>query len=207
MTIDQSFDIIEFLHDFFMTDDEDMINAFASYCRVVTKEKGEIIYRPGMEGDSTTFLLDGVLKTYILGPDGTENTFTFFYEYSTAVFLTNDMFTVPGVWCKTLTPCTMIEMVGMNPYKLAEEYPVLWREIMFGTLPFAVRIMNKARAGYTLNAKERYLWFLDKYEPVVDKVSQVEVATFLGITPQTLSRIRAELGNEKEKNNEEESAI
>lgn len=207
MKIDKSYEPVDFFRDFFMTDDEETISAVASCCHIVTKKKGDILYGPGATEGSTVVLLEGVLRTYILSPDGTENTLTFWFKPGTFICVTKEMINIPAYWCVAATDCTLIEMVGTTVYDLAEEYPLLWKEIMFGTLPFAVRIMNKARAGYTLNAKERYLWFLDKYEPVVDKVSQVEVATFLGITPQTLSRIRAELGNEKEKNNEEESAI
>ena len=49
---------------------------------------------------------------------------------------------------------------------------------------------------FALTAKERYLWFVDKYAPIVDLVPLVEIARFLGIKPQSLSRIRAELAEE-----------
>lgn len=197
MKIKQPFDLIEFLHDFLMTDDEEAIAAFASYCRIVTKEKGDIIFRPGITEDSTTILLDGVIKTFILSPDGTENTFAIYYQPGTAVCATKEMINIPEIWCTALTRCTLIEMVGTSPYQLAEEYPVLWKELMYGTMPFAIRIMNKVRVGYTLTAKERYLWFLDNYGPVVDRISQEEIAMYLGIKPQSLSRIRSELAGER----------
>lgn len=173
-----------------------MISAVASHCHIVTKEKGDTIWAPGATEDSTAILLDGVVKTFILSPDGTENTLTFWFRPGTFICPTKEMINIPEIWCVAATDCTLIEMVGTTVYDLAEEYPLLWKEIMFGMLPFAVRIMNKARAGYTLTAKERYLWFLDKYGPVAEKVSQVEVASFLGIAPQSLSRIRAELEQE-----------
>lgn len=179
-----------------MMDDEEATDAFVSYCRITTIEKGENIWVPGSGKDSTTLLLEGVLKTFILGPDGTENIFTFWHEPGTFICPTADMIDIPEIWCQAVTPCTIIEMVGMNPYRLAEEYPVMWKEIMFGTLPFAVRIMNKARVGYTMTAKERYLWFLENYGPVVDKVPLSEIALYLGIQPQSLSRIRTELAEQ-----------
>ena len=58
-------------------------------------------------------------------------------------------------------------------------------------------MMDKLRAGYTLNAKERYLWFVDKYAPIIDLIPLVETARFLGIKPQSLSRIRNELAEER----------
>ena len=196
MKIDDTYEPIEFFRDFFMTDDEESISAVASHCHIVKKKKGDILYGPGATEGSTIVLLDGVLRTYILSPDGTENTLTFWFKPGTFINVTKEMINIPAYWCVAATDCTLIEMVGTTVYDLAEEYPLLWKEIMFGTLPFAVRIMDKARAGYTLPAKERYLWFLENYGPVESKVSQLEIASFLGIAPQSLSRIRAELEQE-----------
>ena len=189
-----------------MSDDEEMISAVASYCRIIHKKKGDILYGPGATEDSTIVLLDGVLRTYILSPDGTENTLTFWFKPGTFICVTKEMINIPEYWCAALTDCTLIEMVGTSVYKLAEDYPELWKEIMCGTLPFAIRILDKVRAGYTLTSKERYLWFLEKYGPIADKIPHAEIALFLGIQPQSLSRIRAELAEEQgvtppEKNN------
>ena len=180
-----------------MSDDEEMISAVASYCRIIHKKKGDILYGPGATEDSTIVLLDGVLRTYILSPDGTENTLTFWFKPGTFICATKEMINIPEYWCAALTDCTLIEMVGTSVYKLAEDYPELWKEIMCGTLPFAIRILDKVRAGYTLTSKERYLWFLEKYGPIADKIPHAEIALFLGIQPQSLSRIRAELAEEQ----------
>jgi CRP-like cAMP-binding protein len=42
-------------------------------------------------------------------------------------------------------------------------------------------------------ADERYLAFLEKYPGVVQRVPQHYIASYLGITPEFLSRIRARL--------------
>lgn len=41
------------------------------------------------------------------------------------------------------------------------------------------------------SAKDRYRWFLGKYPGVIDMVNHHYVASFLGMTPVTLSRIRS----------------
>lgn len=43
---------------------------------------------------------------------------------------------------------------------------------------------------YMKTAKERYEWFLEKYPDMIDCVSHKDIASFLNITPVTLSRIR-----------------
>lgn len=197
MKIDKSCAPIDFFRDFFITDDEEIISTFASYCHITHKKKGDILYGPGATEDSTIVLLDGVIKTYILSPDGTENTLTFWFQPGTFICVTKEMINIPEYWCAALTDCTLIEMVGTSPYKLAEEVPEYWKELMYGTLPFAIRILDKVRVGYTLDSKDRYLWFLEKYGPIADKIPNAEIARFLGIQPQSLSRIRSELAEEQ----------
>jgi CRP/FNR family transcriptional regulator, cyclic AMP receptor protein len=40
------------------------------------------------------------------------------------------------------------------------------------------------------SAEERYLDFLKRYPNIPQRVSQVQIASYLGITPESLSRIR-----------------
>lgn len=192
----QSFDLYGFYKDYLQTDNKELILKFVEYSRIVKREKGEIIFRPESPGPSTPFLLDGVIKTYIISPDGVENTFALYFKPGTCVGMTQEMINVPQIWCKTLTPCTLIEMYGTGPYELAEEYPELWEKLVLAWMPFYFGMMDKLRAGYTLTAKERYLWFVNKYGPLVDKISLNEISLFLGIAPQSLSRIRSELARE-----------
>lgn len=43
-----------------------------------------------------------------------------------------------------------------------------------------------------LNAKDRYLWFLEEYPTVVEKSPLKYIASYLGMKPESLSRVRKE---------------
>ena len=47
------------------------------------------------------------------------------------------------------------------------------------------------------SAEERYLEFLKLYPNLVQRVPQKMIASYLGITPESLSRVRKQLGNKK----------
>jgi CRP-like cAMP-binding protein len=47
------------------------------------------------------------------------------------------------------------------------------------------------------SAEDRYLNFLKTYPKLVQRVPQSQIASYLGITPQSLSRIRKELSEKK----------
>ena len=42
-------------------------------------------------------------------------------------------------------------------------------------------------------AKHRYLMFLDKYESILSRLPQYHIASYLGITPTQLSRVKKDL--------------
>ena len=56
------------------------------------------------------------------------------------------------------------------------------------------------RINYTLtaSAEERYLAFIKIYPALVEQVPQQHIASYLGITPQSLSRIRKELSQKRQ---------
>lgn len=56
-----------------------------------------------------------------------------------------------------------------------------------------VATQRRITAALSVPAEERYLGFLKAYPEIVSRVAQAHIASYLGITPQSLSRIRREL--------------
>lgn len=178
-------------------DNDELTNWLISHSRVATMEKGDIIFHPESDRSFSLYLLDGVIKTYIISPNGIEHTFALYYEPGSCICMTKDMIKIPSIYCKALTPVKYIELVGPSIFDLAREYPELYPDLLPLFNSFYFGLLDKLRSLSTLTAKKRYLWFLNKYPDVVDKISLAEVANFLGIAPQSLSRIRAELAEEQ----------
>ena len=63
--------------------------------------------------------------------------------------------------------------------------------------------MEVKRVICSLPAVERYQWFLRKYPGLVDRIANRHIASFLNMTPVTLSRIRKQL---READDREESS-
>ncbi len=56
---------------------------------------------------------------------------------------------------------------------------------------------RRINEALTASAEERYLTFLKTYPALVEQVPLNQIASYLGITPQSLSRIRKELSHKK----------
>lgn len=55
-------------------------------------------------------------------------------------------------------------------------------------------VLDRTFAMQTKTAKEKYIYFLEKYDAkIVQRVPQHMIASFLGIAPESLSRIRRQL--------------
>lgn len=177
------------------TENEELVESLVMHSHIVTRQKGDVIFSPESGGASSYFLLNGVMKTYVLSPDGTENTFAYFFQPGTGYTMNEETIKETQLWCKAVTQCVLVEL-SPGLFDLAEDHPELWKKLVLAWRPFYFGMMDKLRAGYTLTAKERYLWFVEKYGPIVDVIPQNEIASYLGIKPQSLSRIRAELAEE-----------
>ena len=188
------------LHDFYQqilapTENEELVDDLVTHSHIVTRKKGEVVFSPEGGGSSSYFLLNGVMKTCVLSPDGTENTLGYFFQPGTGYTMNEETIEATQLWCKAVTRCVLVEL-SPGLFDLAEDHPELWKKLVLAWRPFYFGMMDKLRAGYTLSAKDRYLWFVKKYGPIVDIIPQNEIALYLGIAPQSLSRIRTELAEE-----------
>jgi len=80
--------------------------------------------------------------------------------------------------------------------KLLDECPKMER--FFRILIESNHVANHRRITNSLStsAEEKYLKFIKTYPKLFELVSQSQIASYLGITPQSLSRIRKELSQQ-----------
>ncbi|MCI3936098.1 Crp/Fnr family transcriptional regulator [Chryseobacterium aahli] len=60
-----------------------------------------------------------------------------------------------------------------------------------------VTLQNRLLQNISSTAEDRYLSFLETYSHLSNRLSQTQIASFLGITPEFLSKLKAKLLKEK----------
>ena len=76
-------------------------------------------------------------------------------------------------------------------YKVSQQFEALSR--LFAEQNYLC-ILNRSHTMQTKTAKEKYEEFLNKYAPkIIQRVPQHQLASYLGVAPESLSRIRKEL--------------
>ncbi|MEZ5426262.1 MAG: Crp/Fnr family transcriptional regulator [Pyrinomonadaceae bacterium] len=63
-----------------------------------------------------------------------------------------------------------------------------------------IKLQKRVLQGISSTAEERYLSFVENYPQLVNRLSQIQIASFIGITPEFLSKIRKNLSQKKPAN-------
>ena len=166
--------------------------------RIIDVPRKAHIFRQGEPFAEIAFLISGMFRFYSISSDGKEHTECFCGEFGFPVMPASDLKMVLPINIQALEDSTVLVI----PTKIVEELMHENIEIM--------RIYNKFLqesvalhwetkiALYQYDAEKRYEWFLKRYEGLIDRVPHIYIASFLNITPVTLSGQRERLSEEAE---------
>tara|TARA_B110000902_G_scaffold263164_1_gene341661 strand:- start:1078 stop:1662 length:585 start_codon:yes stop_codon:yes gene_type:complete len=140
------------------------------------------------------YVYSGCLRTYFIDKSGKEHTLQFaindwWISDYTAFFNT----TKAIMYIETIQDATLYKISRKNMEDLFLEIPQLetfFRKKMEKAFTsFQKRILS----SLAQSAKERYLTFINTYPNIEQSVKNYHIASYLGITTESLSRIRKEL--------------
>ncbi|MEO5564767.1 MAG: Crp/Fnr family transcriptional regulator [Chitinophagaceae bacterium] len=153
--------------------------------------KKQYILQEGEICKQETFITRGCIRTYEVDENGQEHILQFGIEgwwigdlYS---FLNN---TPSSYNIDCIEDCEVLHMSKVNLEELYVEVPKLER--FFRILMQNAYSAAQQRILYTISkpAAERYHDFITKYPHIEQRVADHHIASYLGIAPQSLSRIR-----------------
>jgi len=175
-------------------EEADCFTSFLKQKKVLKKEfvlKGEEVCK------YINFVHSGTLRAYYLDKTGKESTIMF----AVADWWITDMFCFINQQPAMLTIEALEESIIFQLSKddLDRLYIKIPKFERFFRIIFQnayIREQLRTIQNLSLPAEERYHLFLDKYPQVVQQVTQKQIASYLGITPEFLSMIR---GNKHKK--------
>ena len=148
----------------------------------------------------SAYVLDGALKSFTIDAEGKEHILSF----ATKDWWIADMYSFlsqkPAVLnIEAIADSEVLLLSRDNQQMLYEKVPKFER--FFRILVENSLVANQQRLIDNLSstAEERYLNFIAKYPVVPSCVPQHNIASYLGITPEFLSKIRARLARGKGK--------
>lgn len=154
--------------------------------------KRQYILQEGDVARYETFIVKGVTRTYQVDEKGQEHVLQFGLEdwwvgdlYS---FLTEAP-TTYNVDCLEDTEVMHITRADLET--LYEKVPKMERHFRIMIQNAFITSTRRLSATLAKSAQERYEEFIERYPQIEQRVANHQIASYLGITPQTLSRIRS----------------
>ena len=158
--------------------------------------KRELLLKEGEVCRHSAFVTDGGLKGYSIDKTGGEHVLNF----AVAGWWIADMYSLfsqkPGVLLiEALTDSTVLLLSRENQELLYKENPKFER--FFRILVENSLVANQQRLldNLSLSAEQRYLNFMKKYPFVLNSAPLHSIASYLGITPEFLSKIRRNIAS------------
>lgn len=156
--------------------------------------KRQFLLQEGEVCRAIAFVNSGCLRAYTVDHKGEEHIIQFAIEDWWISDLNSYLTGKPATYTiDALQDSEALLLERSARDQLLESVPKMER--FFRLLQESNYIATHRRINETLSssAEERYLAFLKTYPALVEQVPQSQIASYLGITPQSLSRIRKEL--------------
>lgn len=169
---------------------EEEKNAIISLDIFHSVKKGTILLKEGQKTKESYFVLKGCIRTYYI-MDGEEKTTAFYTEM--------EALTPPCVVSKTPSEyyisCTEDTILSVSNVDMEEEVNRKFPKFDIMCRVLSEELLAKQRIDFdefkTSSPEQRYLNLLQNRPDLIQRVPQHQLASFLGMKPQSLSRLRA----------------
>ena len=177
---------------------ESQWNTLSHIFEVRPYSKGEHIHLPGSTRYELLFVSEGLLRFYYIGDDGNESNKAFLAEHSFGGPLAAASLELPLIYGIEALEATTVLVAPYASFRaLFDVDPVFDRLARNLAELLLVRKELRTRSLLQQSATERFLEFIEKTPDLMKRVPQYHVASYLGITAVSLSRLRAGLVKEK----------
>lgn len=149
--------------------------------KIISVKKGELLQEAGTYGTKVYIIKKGILRSYIIDQKGKEHIF---------------MFGAEGWYMGEMCPSTERSELFIDAVEdsvvCVEEKNFHRPQVEFRKIIKRVRVLQKrVLLLMSTPAMDRYEDFLKMYPDLVQRVPQRMIASYLGVTPEALSKIKS----------------
>lgn len=160
-------------------------------------QRGEILQRAGDEVIKMFFVKEGLLRSYTIDEKGKEHNFMFASEGWIISDIESMEFKEPALlFIEAVEPSVVVQL---NPLQVMESsfQNMDLKELIVPLFKRVAVMQRRIILLMSAPAKQRYLHFIESYPQLPNRLPQRMIASYLGITPEALSKIRGEMARNK----------
>ena len=151
------------------------------------------------EGDVcrfNSFVVEGCFKMYMVDDDGKEHNLQFATENWWIGDLGSFHSEKPSqLNIEALENSVILQIRKDDQIRLFIDFPKFNQIFRVLTENALISLQRRVLQNISSTAEERYLVFIERYPNFFNRISNVQIASYLGITPEFLSTIRKRLAN------------
>jgi CRP-like cAMP-binding protein len=159
-------------------------------------KRRELILKEGQICKTIDFIVEGSVRTYI-NVDGKEVSRQFFFENSFFNEMSSFLTQKPTLFnIEALEACKLLSICKSDLDRVYSEHSNFLKFGKTMAERTAIFSIDRNIENYICTAKERYLRLINERPKVISRVPLHMIASYIGITPEALSRIRKEIATE-----------
>jgi len=164
---------------------------FLDFFRLQQLEEGEHWVRVGELCEEFFYISEGIVRIYYVDQEGNEVNEGFYDEGKLLGPISSFANGAPcQYFIQAIEPCTLVVANYPQFHAYAYDKPELLRfEITFMQGLFVSNAKRDAKRLLS-NGEQRYRWFCREYPHFLERIPQYHIASFLSMTPVSLSRLR-----------------
>lgn len=180
----------------YITLNEEEKNVLLSLDLFRSVKKGTILLKEGQKSNESYFVLKGCLRVYYI-IEGEEKTTAFYTELDAL----NPHCVINKAPSDYYIGCLEDSILLVSDVDMSEEVNAKFPKFEIMCRMFSEELLAKQQIDFdefkTSSPEQRYLNLIQKRPDLIQRVPQHQLASFLGIKPQSLSRMRARILEKK----------
>ncbi|KAA6432768.1 Crp/Fnr family transcriptional regulator [Dyadobacter flavalbus] len=170
------------------------LSYFNSLLQFKTIPKKSFLLQEGEVCQFEAYILKGCIRTYHIDSSGAEVTLQFAVEDWWVSDITSFQNQTPSLmYIETLEDCELLILTPENKENLLARVPGFERMFRLMVQRNLAQLQERLFRTITTSAVEKYLDFLNRYPAIPQRVAQHYIASYLGFSPEFLSKVRKKL--------------
>lgn len=157
-------------------------------------KRKQAILQEGFPCKHYTFVVAGCLRMFAVDQKGSEHNILFAAEHDWIADISSFHSGKPSrLFIEAIEPSTVLQIEQQDLYSLYTNVPKFDRIFRVIVENKYVALQDRVLQSISSTAQERYLDFLEEYRDLALRLPNTHIASYLGITPEFLSKIRKDL--------------
>jgi CRP-like cAMP-binding protein len=185
--------LINYFNNFLPLDQEEK-SAVEEFFKERKIKRRQFILQEGEVSRYNTFIVEGCFKMYFVDHNGKEHNLQFAIENWWIGDIGSFHSEEPSkLHIEAIENSVILQIKKEDQLKLFVDYPKFNRIFRVFTENAMVGLQQRTIQNISSTAEERYLDFLKRYPQFFNRISNVQIASYLGVTPEFLSTIRKKI--------------